>query len=144
MKFPEGNPIFTYSHKMRSRYGETDKMGYVYYARYLEYFEVARTEMVRDLGISYREMEDSGIMLPVIHAELEYKNPIFYDEEIEIEVLIYEMPSVRLRTFYRVKTSQSDQVHVFGEVSLCFMNAESRRPVKAPEGFISNLLKKSS
>ena len=119
-------------------------MGYVYYARYLEYFEVARTEMVRDLGISYREMEDSGIMLPVIHAELEYKNPIFYDEEIEIEVLIYEMPSVRLRTFYRVKTSQSDQVHVFGEVSLCFMNAESRRPVKAPEGFISNLLKKSS
>lgn len=114
-------------------------MGYVYYGRYLEYFEVARTEMIRSYGLSYREMEESGIMLPVIHAELEYKAPILYDEEMQVTVTIFDMPSVRLQTFYEVTTAASKNVHVFGEVTLCFLDAETRKPRRAPESFLKGI-----
>ncbi len=139
MNFPDKSPIIEYTHTLRSRYGETDRMGYVYYGRYLEYFEVARTEMIRSYGTSYREMEDSGILLPVTHAELDYKAPITYDEEMFIKVMVFEIPTVRLQTFYEVTTPNSDEVHVYGEVSLCFMNADSRKPCRAPDSFIQSL-----
>ncbi|MEO9884838.1 MAG: thioesterase family protein [Balneola sp.] len=137
--FPDKEPLIKYSHKLRSRYGETDKMGYVYYGRYLEYFEVARTEMIRSFGFSYRELEDKGVMLPVIHSELEYKQPIHYDVEMEIKVMVYDIPSVRLQTFYEVLTKDSDKAHVLGEVSLCFMDANSRRPCRAPKEFLEKI-----
>ena len=114
-------------------------MGYVYYGRSLEYFEVARTEMIRSLGVSYRELEDEGIMLPVIHAELEYKTPINYDVEMRIEVLVYDVPGVRLQTYYKVYTADQTQEHVKGEVSLCFINAENRRPCRAPKTFLAHI-----
>lgn len=142
MDFPETSPILEYTHKQRSRYSETDRMGYVYYGRYLEYFEVARTEMIRSLGFSYRELEDSGVMLPVIHSEIEYKKPILYDEEMHIKVMVFEQPAVRLKTFYEVRTPDSDKVHVFGEVSLVFADANSRRPRKAPKSFIEAIAQK--
>ena len=139
MKFPDKEPIIEYTHELRSRYGETDRMGYVYYGRYLEYFEVARTEMIRSYGLSYREMEESGVMLPVIHTENEYKMPILYDEKMQIKVMVFDVPSVRLQTFYEVTTEDSDSIHILGEVSLCFMDAESRRPCRAPESFINKI-----
>lgn len=114
-------------------------MGYVYYGRYLEYFESARTELIRSCGFTYREMEESGVMLPVIHAELEYKAPVLYDEEIYIKVLIYELPKVRLQTFYEIRTENSDAIHAFGEVTLVFMDSESRRPIKAPARFLKGI-----
>lgn len=135
MKFPDKEPLIEFTHTLRSRYGETDRMGYVYYGRYLEYFEVARTEMIRSYGLSYRELEESGVMLPVIHSEVEYKAPILYDELMYIKVMVFEIPLVRLQTFYEVTTPVSDAVHVYGEVSLCFMDAETRRPCRAPASF---------
>lgn len=113
-------------------------MGYVYYGRYLEYFEVARTEMIRSYGLSYRELEESGVMLPVIHSEIEYKIPILYDEEMFVKVMVFDVPEVRLQTFYEVKTKKSDSVHVFGEVSLCFADADTRKPCRAPRAFIES------
>ncbi len=138
MKFRDKPPIVEYTHTLRSRYGETDRMGYVYYGRYLEYFEVARTEMIRSYGLSYREMEESGMMLPVIHSEIDYKIPILYDEEMFVKVMVYDVPKVRLQTFYEVRTGQSDAVHVSGEVSLCFADAETRKPCRAPKLFIES------
>ncbi len=135
MKFPDKEPLVEYTHTLRSRYGETDRMGYVYYGRYLEYFEVARTEMIRAHGLSYRELEESGVMLPVIHSEVEYKAPILYDEKMYVKVMVFEVPSVRLQTFYEVTTPASDKIHVYGEVSLCFVDAETRRPCRAPASF---------
>lgn len=137
--FPDKKPLVEYSHKLRSRYGETDKMGYVYYGRYLEYFEVARTEMIRSFGLSYRELEEKGVMLPVIHSELEYKIPVHYDVEMEIKVKVFDTPNVRLQTFYEVVTENSKKTHVFGEVSLCFMDAETRRPCRAPQEFLEKI-----
>lgn len=136
MEFPSKEPLVKFDYNLRSRYGETDKMGYVYYGRYLEYFEVARTEMIRSYGLSYRKMEDEGVMLPVIHAELEYKSPVFYDEEIIIRVMVFDVPSIRLKTYYHVIAKERDQLCVLGEVSLCFMDEKRRRPCRAPQYFL--------
>ena len=141
ISFPDKKPLIEYSHKLRSRYGETDKMGYVYYGRYLEYFEVARTEMIRSFGLSYRELEENGVMLPVIHSELEYKIPVHYDVEMEIKVMVFDIPQVRLQTFYEVLTPEQKTPHVLGEVSLCFMDSETRRPCRAPADFLDQITK---
>lgn len=139
MKFPDKKPIIEFTHTMRSRYGETDRMGYVYYGNYLQYFEVARIEMIRACGISYREMEDVGVMLPVIHAEIQYKAPILYDEVFDIKVMMFDLPDVRLQTFYEIRTHNGTELHVLGEVTLVFMNAETRRPMRAPQNFVEGL-----
>lgn len=139
--FPEKKPIFIYKHNLRSRYGETDKMGYVYYGRYLEYFEEARTEMIRSLGFPYSALENQGIMLPVVHAGIDYKAPIFYDELMQINVLIFDTPTVKLETYYEVYTDRREQPHVYGKVILCFMTEENRKPCRAPEHFVESIRK---
>jgi len=100
--------------------------------------------MIRSYGLSYSKMEDEGIMLPVIHAELEYKSPVFYDEEIIIRVLVYDMPGVRLKTYYKVIAKERDQLCVLGEVSLCFMDDKTRRPTRAPKYFLDQFEKEIS
>lgn len=139
MKLPDKEAIIEYEYTLRSRYGETDKMGHVYHGRYLEYFEVARVEMIRSYGLSYKKMEDDGIMLPVIHAELEYKSPVYYDEEITIRILVFDTPSVRLQTYYQVFVKERNQLCVLGKVSLCFMSSETRRPCRAPGYFLDSM-----
>jgi len=140
MRIPSETPILSYTHQMRSRYSETDKMGYVYYGHYMSYFEVARTEMLRSAGIAYSDMERDGIMLPVIYAQSSYKYPVYYDELMNIEVMMFKNPLIKLDTFYRITTESGgeNQYHVIGQVTLCFSSAETRKPCRAPE-YILNL-----
>ena len=114
-------------------------MGYVYYGRYMEYFEESRTEMIRSLGFPYAKLEENGVMLPVVHTEVDYKAPIFYDELMSIEVTLYDMPSVKLETYYKVFTSRQERAHIKGKVDLCFMNEETRKPCRAPVNFLDSL-----
>ena len=86
--------------RIRTRYSETDQMGYVYYGNYALYFEVARVEAMRDLGMSYRELEQRGIMLPVVSFNIEYLKPALYDENLNIITKIIELPSVRIKFDY--------------------------------------------
>lgn len=137
--FPKKEPVFSYTHQLRSRYSETDQMGYVYYGRYLEYFEEARTEMIRSIGFPYSKLEENGVMLPVVHTEVDYKAPVFYDELMNISVKLYDMPSIKLETYYEVFTVRRDQPHIVGNVTLCFMKEETRRPCRAPANFIESL-----
>jgi len=139
ISFPDELPMTRWTQKIRSRYSETDKMGYVYYGRYLEYFEEARTEMVRQLGFPYSEMEQRGVMLPVVEASLSYRSPIFYDEVMNVEVAVFEPPMVRLVTWYRVTTSRHEVSHVEGRVTLAFTDMGSRRPCRAPVDFVERL-----
>ena len=141
---PDNDSIYTYSHKLRSRYGETDQMGYVYYGRYLEYFEEARTEMIRSIGYPYTRLEQSGIMLPVIHTEVDYKAPVYYDELMTVDVSLFDIPQVKLQTYYKVYTNRREAPHILGNVMLCFMKEESRKPCRAPAEFIENLTAKIS
>lgn len=135
VKIPDKQPLFSYTHSLRSRYSETDKMGYVYYGHYLSYFEVARTEMLRKKGIAYSDMEKDGIMLPVIYAQISYKQPICYDDVMNIEVLLFNKPLIKLDTYYRVTTNNAagDTLHMTGQVTLCFTNSDTRKPCRAPE-----------
>lgn len=139
VKFPDSDPVFSYTHEMRSRYGETDQMGYVYYGRYPEFFEVARTEMLRSVGLDYSKMEKDGFMLPVISMEIDYKSPVFYDEEMRVKVLLFDTPLVKLHTFYKIYTGRQRNEHVRGRVSLCFIDSGTRRPIKAPAEMLSKL-----
>lgn len=136
---PSQSPIFNFTLDLRSRYAETDKMGYVYYGRYLEYFEVARTEMIRSLGMPYSELEDEGIMLPVVQTHVDYKAPIFYDELMHIRVMLYSVPTVKLETYYQITTDRLEEPHAVGKVILCFMREDNRKPCRAPQSFIDGL-----
>jgi acyl-CoA thioester hydrolase len=136
---PDQKPIYSFEHTMRSRYSETDQMGYVYYGRYLEYFEVARTEMIRSVGYPYSRLEKEGVMLPVVETHIKYKAPLFYDDEIIIRVHLFEKPVVKLETWYEMYTARSQKVHATGQVILCFMKEASRKPCRAPKLFLERL-----
>ena len=82
--------------QIRVRYSETDKMGYVYYGNYSAYLEVARVEMLRDLGFSYKKMEEEGIMMPVVDFHITYKKPAFYDDLITIRSRVVNMPGKKI------------------------------------------------
>lgn len=131
-------PILTFDYSIRSRYAETDQMGYIYHGRYLEYFETTRTEFIRKAGITYKELEDSGIMMPVMKAQIDFIRPVFYDELIRVRLMIFELPSVRLKTYYEV-TGADGTLRVTGEVVLCFMDSKSRRPCRPPEVFTNGI-----
>jgi acyl-CoA thioester hydrolase len=96
---------------LRVRYAETDKMGVVYYANYMVWFEVARTDLLRSLGWSYREMEAAGISLPVIEAHCEYHRPARYDDEIEVRTEGHMLSPVRMQFDYTV-IRRADQAAV--------------------------------
>ncbi len=148
VNFPDSKPLLTYNYELRSRYSETDKMGYVYHGKFLEYFEVARVEMIRSYGIDYRELEDAGVMLPVVEANLEFISPVYYDEPIVIEVLVFDRPSIRMKTFYNVMAKNRDMKCARGQVTLFFMDENSRKPTRAPAYFLNKfdkaILKSSS
>ncbi|MEX0684962.1 MAG: thioesterase family protein [Balneolales bacterium] len=138
---PDKKPLISYTHSLRSRYSETDRMGYVYHGNYLEYFEVARTEFIRNTGFPYAELEDQGIMLPVFNAELQYRKPIRYDELMYIHVHIFSWPTVRFPTYYEITTETSNEPYVVGKVELCFLDAKDRRPKRAPQNFLDGFKK---
>jgi acyl-CoA thioester hydrolase len=95
--------------RVRVRYAETDRMGVVYYANYLVWFEVGRTEWLRDTGWSYREMEADGVSLPVIEAHCQYRRPARYDDELEIRTTGRLLTPVRVRFDYEVWREGDDQ-----------------------------------
>src|SRR5688500_15027411 len=127
--------MFTSEVRLRVRYGETDRMGYVYYGNYAEYFEVGRVEALRELGLSYREMEDSGILLPVSDYSIKYLKPAYYDELLTIRTSIPEIPEgARLKFLYETYNESGAKLN-FGETTLVFVKKESGRPVPAPASF---------
>lgn len=112
-------------------------MGVVYHTHYLDYFEVGRTEALRNVGIRYRDLEDEGIILPVVEVEVQYKGPARYDDLLIVEVAFTEKPSVRIPIDYRVYRDGESETLAIGHTTLCFMDAERRRPVRAPENVLN-------
>ena len=137
--FPEKPPLVHFGMPLRCRYSETDKMGVVYHSRYLEYFETVRTEFVREMGVPYADMEDTGVMLPVADVRLSFRRPVRYDELMDARLYIYDMPVVRLYTYYAIHTEESNSPAVTGEVVLVFVDAHTRKPVRAPRLFLEKL-----
>ena len=91
--------MFNTETKIRVRYAETDRMGYVYYGNYATYFEVARVESLRTMGMTYKEMEDQGIILPVLEYYIKFIKPAFYDDLLTIKTTIPTLPTARIYLF---------------------------------------------
>jgi acyl-CoA thioester hydrolase len=117
---------------IRVRYAETDRMGVVYYANYLVWFEVGRTEWLRDAGWSYREMETGGVALPVIEAHCEYRQPARYDDEIEILTRATLLTPVRIRFDYDA-VRRADGLRVAAGYTVHAALDLSGRPRRLPE-----------
>jgi acyl-CoA thioester hydrolase len=118
--------------RVRVRYAETDRMGVVYYANYLVWFEVGRTEWLRDSGWSYCEMERDGISLPVIEAHCEYRQPARYDDQIEISTRATLLTPVRIRFDYEVRRAGGDLVIAAGHTIHAALDSTGR-PCRLPE-----------
>jgi acyl-CoA thioester hydrolase len=129
---------FQFDTKIRVRYAEADRMGYVYYGNYAMYFESARTEMLRSLGFSYREWEDSGIILPVRELHVRYLAPAFYDDLLTIRTIIKDKPDVRI-TFHHEVFNEKGEKTCTGSLVLVFVNSETRKPTRAPKFFLKAL-----
>jgi acyl-CoA thioester hydrolase len=144
LDFPSGDPLFRHVLQLRSRYAETDQMGHVYHGNFLQYFEVARSEMIRDRGMTYAELESQGVMLPIVHVAVDYKEPLLYDELFMVHTFIFNEPGVKLDTWYKVTDATGGRLKAVGHVILVFMDATSRRPVRAPHYFVEGLFKTGS
>ena len=117
--------------KIRIRYGETDRMGYAYYGNYAAYFEVARVETLRKLGISYKELEDGGIILPVRDYKIKYLKPAYYDDEITIKTRISTIPKFRFQFNFNT-FNEKGQLLNNAEITLVFVSKKTQKPVLIP------------
>lgn len=129
-----------YSHevKIRVRYAETDQMGFVYYGNYLTYYEVARVESLRHLGITYSEIENEGILLPVLENNSKYILPALYDELLRIQVTIKELPGVKFKFHYEIFNESQQLIHL-GSTILVFVDKSTKKPVLPPEKILKVL-----
>ena len=131
--------MFEHTTKIRVRYGETDQMGYMYYGNYAEFFEVARVEMLRSVGMTYAGMEAIGIMMPVAEMTCKYLKPARYDEEISIKVIIDKMPGVKIHFRYELYNEQEELIHL-AETLLVFVKMKTMRPCLPPQEFIDKMM----
>jgi acyl-CoA thioester hydrolase len=124
--------MYTSETTIRVRYGETDQMGYVYYGYYAMYYEVARVEALRKLGLTYREIEAMGIIMPVLENHSHFIAPAKYDELITIRTTIQQKPTVRIRFQYELINEAGDLIHK-GETLLAFVDQKTGKPRRPPE-----------
>jgi acyl-CoA thioester hydrolase len=117
---------------LRVRYGETDQMGYVYHGNYAQFIEIGRLEWLRSLDISYKEMEENGIMLPVYALNTRFIKPAFYDDVLSIKTTLKKTPSVRIEFIYEIY-NQKGELITTAETTLVFIDMKSNRPVKCPD-----------
>lgn len=124
---------------VRVRYAETDQMGYMYYGRYAEYHEVGRVELIRSLGMSYRDLEENhGIWLPVVDLEFQFRKPAFYDELLRVHTELRTLPD-RFISFHTDIYNEAGELCQTGVVRLCFFSAVTKKMTRAPEILLDRL-----
>lgn len=126
--------MITHDIALRVRYAETDQMGYVYYGNYASYLEVARVETFRMLGMSYRAMEEMGVMMPVLEYKTKYIRPAYYDDELVIKTFIRKPPAVRTVFEYEIYNSDGKLLNI-AETTLVFVDKETGKPTQPPDEF---------
>jgi acyl-CoA thioester hydrolase len=125
--------------KVRVRYAETDQMGVVYHGNYAQYFEMGRVEWLRNLGISYKWMEENGIMLPVVSLTMNYKKPARYDDELRVKTILKSQTSVKIEFDYEIY-NQQDELLTTGNSVLVFVDMKTGRPTLPPE-YVKELMR---
>jgi len=131
--------MFANEVQVRVRYADTDQMGYVYYGKYASFYEIARVEALRNIGVSYKALEEQGVMMPVLENHSYYLQPAKFDEVLTIKVMVKEMPSAKITFHYEIHNEASQLIHR-GETVLVFMNKTTRK-VMRPPSIIAQVLK---
>lgn len=131
--------MYKHEVKIRVRYAETDQMGYVYYGHYATYFEVARVEMLRSLGFSYKKLEEEGVLLPVLSLSIKYIKPAYYDNLLTIKTVIPEAPAARIRFTYETFNEKHEMINT-AETTLVFVNKITGRPTLPPADLMEAML----
>ena len=129
------------THTIRVRYAETDPMKYVYYGNYATYFEVARVELFRTLGMPYDDIEKQGIWLPVSEFSIKYLKPALYDQNLEIHTFIKKIPGVRIEFEYEIYNDSKEKI-TEAKTTLFFLDSQKNKVVKCPD-FLMNLILKN-
>jgi acyl-CoA thioester hydrolase len=130
--------MFEHRSNIRVRYADTDQMAYVYYGNYARYFEIGRVEALRSLGISYRQLEESGVMMPVLENYSKYLRPAFYDDLLEIRVMIKEMPGVKICFEYEIYRESGELIHS-GHTLLAFVSVATKKLTSPPASVLDAL-----
>lgn len=116
----------------RVRYNEVDRMGYVHHGNYAAYFEMGRTELMREKGISYKELEDRGILLPLSEFSVNYYSPALYDDILKLETTLKSFSGVRLIFEYKLYNQKNDLI-AEAITPLAFVSVETRKPIRPPK-----------
>ncbi len=124
--------------QIRVRYGETDQMGVVYHGNYALYLEAGRIEWLRKLGISYKSMEENGIMLPVVSMNINYKKSAGYDDVINVKTQLKNIPTAKIEFEYEI-TNENGEMITIANTTLVFIDMKTNLPVRAPQ-YILDLL----
>ncbi len=130
--------MFSAEVQIRVRYAETDQMGMVYYGNYSTYYEVARVEALRAAGFRYKELEEEGIIMPVLENHSKFIQPASYDELLTVRVIIKKLPGVKTTFNYEFINESGDMIHE-GETMLAFLDASTRRPCRPPKHLLTIL-----
>ncbi len=118
--------------QIRVRYGETDQMGVVYHGNYALYLEMGRIEWLRKLGVSYKRMEETGVMLPVVSLNVNYKKSMCYDDIINVKTQLKNVPSAKIEFEYEITNSEGD-ILTTASTTLVFIDMKTNRPIRAPK-----------
>lgn len=125
--------MFVYETNIRVRYAETDQMGVVYHANYFQYFEVARAESIRHLGITYADLEKMGVIMPVVDVHCKYIRPALYDQLLTVKVMLHQLPADHKIIFHQEVYNEKDELLAQGKVTLYFINAATMTKSRMPE-----------
>ena len=126
---------FKHLHTIRVRYSETDQMGYCYYGNYATFLEVGRVEALRSKGVSYRSMEENGVMLPVLELSMKYIFPAKYDDLLFVHTTITKIERTRIYFDYEI-FNEADKKIIAAQTTLVFISAKTMKPIPAPEEFL--------
>ncbi|MEO9531797.1 MAG: thioesterase family protein [Crocinitomicaceae bacterium] len=130
--------MFSNSSHLRIRYSETDQMGYCYYGNYAQFFEIGRVETLREIGVSYKELEARGIMLPVVDLNVKYLRPALYDDLIEIKTYLNKVPGVKIEFDYEIYNEKKELLTT-GSTTLVFISSKTMKPIQAPQDLIDKI-----
>ncbi len=130
--------MLTHELKIRVRYSETDQMSYVYYGNYAAYFEMGRVEWLRNIGTSYKEMENNGIMLPVLNLNVNYLKPAKYDDLLKLKTTLKKIPSVKIEFDFEI-FNQKNELLTTGFTSLVFIDIKRNRPTRCPQNLLEKI-----
>ncbi len=130
--------MFRFKTQLRVRYAETDQMGFVYYGNYPQYFEVGRADAMRQLGMTYKDMEGRGVVMPIARMEIKYIRPALYDDLLTIITTVPEMPTSRMHFDYEIYNDSGTLLNK-GTTILAFLNKKTGKPCAAPTWFTEQL-----